>query len=200
MEASTNGRPDAPEVRPPNSEEWSNGAADTMPWVRYRVEYRDATTGSLLLEKESRSHEEVVERHPVVDEPVFELVKTYKSRSVGDSSDTAVPTVLNLGHTKRLKIFSPAIVNALQSVAEYYPLRDLTSNPMVIKYPYAVLARHYDELKSFGQACAAKTPEDMCVKEEHAHAHLELLLKFLDDNIIDDVRQEQQRDKNNTRT
>lgn len=196
MESPSDGGPPPSETLPLQSEGNPNGVADTEPWVRYRVEYRDAITDEILSEKASRNKDDVLESDANNDEPVFELVTRYKTReSVVSTDDTAVPPVLGLGYTKHLNLFSPAIINALQSVVEYYPSQDLTGNPVVVKYPYAVLAHHYDELKAFGQACAAKTPEDRCVREEHANAHLELLLKYLDDTIMEGVRLEQERNK-----
>ena len=173
------------------------------PWVRYRVEYRDNTTGELFSElyaqnqKESLEQEESRDHHHVVmDEPIFELMTVYQARrSAGSTLGESSVSFLTMSHTTHLTIYSPAIINALQSVVKYYPSQDLTGNPLTINYPYAVLAHHYDELDAFREACATKAPDEMCAREEHASEHLALLIKFLDDSVMTDVRLEMERNK-----
>lgn len=196
MDPSSDGGPQPSETPPLQPEGKPPGVAETAPWVRYRLEHRDATTNDVLFEKESRNDDQAVEGHGSIDEPVFEVVTRYKSRKgVGKMDDTADPPVVGVSYKKHLNLYSPAIINALQLVVEYYPSQNLTGNPITVDYPYAVLAHHYDELKAFGEACEAKAPGDLCAREVHACAHLTVLLKFLDDNIMDDVRLEQKRNK-----
>ncbi|MBE3044708.1 hypothetical protein IMZ48_19530 [Candidatus Bathyarchaeota archaeon] len=173
------------------------------PWVRYRVEYRDNATGELISElyaqnqKESLEQEESRDHHHVVmDEPIFELMTIYQARrSVGSTRGESSVSFLTMSHTMHLTIYSPAIINALQSVVKYYPSQDLSGNPLTINYPYAVLAHHYDELDAFRETCATKAPDKMCAREEHASEHLALLIKFLDNSIMKDVRLEMERNK-----
>ena len=94
-----------------------------------------------------------------------------------------------------LNIFSRAIANALQSVVKYYPSQSLTADPIVVKWPYPILVHHYDELNAFRDAAAAKNPQEICVMERDADKHLTLLLRFLDEHVMDGVRAEQERNK-----
>jgi hypothetical protein len=59
---------------------------------------------------------------------------------------------------------------------------------------------HYDELTEFKDACAAKNAEDLCVREKDAQDHIALLLDFLDEHVMQEVRTEQERNKNGSRT
>lgn len=190
--------PKMPSKTEPEVEKAGDGAS---PWVRYRVEYRDALSGELLCEVDARNQEESLDNHPDLDEPIFELVTIYQSRrSVVSAENEDSTSILTLSSTKYLKLYSPAIINALQSVVKYYPSQDLSGNPIIVNYPYAVLAHHYDELDAFRQDCSTKAPSEMCAREQHASEHLAQLLKFLDNNIMEDVRREIERNKKGTKT
>ena len=75
-------------------------------------------------------------------------------------------------------------------MVQYYPSQDLFSNPLVVKWPYPILVHHYDELAAFRDSCAARDPTELCVREADAPEHIDLLLNFLDDNIMTAVRME----------
>ena len=189
------------ESSPPNRR--SAGIADTEPWVRYRTEYRDIHSGAILSRWDTRHREESIGSKGPVDEPIFELVTEWKARmSAGDEDEsfTSSPDLIPLSHTKRLNLYSTAIINALQTVVKYYPSQDLSGSPVTVNYPYAVLVHHYDELATFKAACEAMQPSEMCEREVHASSHLKLLLRFLDETIMEEVRLEQKRNKNGSHT
>lgn len=97
--------------------------------------------------------------------------------------------------TRYLHIYSISIVNALRSVVQYYPGQDLAGDSIVVRWPYPILVHHYDELVRFRDSCTAKAPDDLCVREKDAYEHIVLLLKFLDDEVMQDVKAEQDRNK-----
>ena len=143
----------------------------------------------------------------LVDEPTFELVTEWKARaSAGDSNEIPKATpnpassMIPLSHTKRVNLYSAAIINALQTVVKYYPTQELSGSPVTVNYPFAVLAHHYDELVAFKTACEALHPDEMCEREVHAGSHLKLLLRFLDESIMEEFRLEQNRNKNGSFT
>ncbi|KAI1877844.1 uncharacterized protein JN550_000026 [Neoarthrinium moseri] len=167
-------------------------------WVRYRVEHRHADTDGLI---NSQNVDDFtvgsLEAEPNV--PVFEVVGTYKTSyrySSWSSTDEAPPLTTFSAPTFRMNIYSPAIINALQSVVKYYPSQNLAGDFVDVYWPYPVLVHHYDELTAFRTTCANKKASDMCIREKDADEHLGILLKFLDDNIMKDVRAEQERNRN----
>ncbi|KAK1831670.1 hypothetical protein QBC39DRAFT_350605 [Podospora conica] len=185
----------------PGSPERSNA------YVRYRTEYRDRRTGELLTSRETETPpwQSTTEENEAADEPVFELVTTYQARPLeagrqvdankpGDEANRLAAATLTKPRY-HVNIFSGAIANALQSVVEYYPGQSLTDDPIVVYWPYPVLVHHYDELAAFRDTAVAKDPADKCVMERDAGEHIELLLQFLDTQVMEGVRAEQERHK-----
>ncbi|RYC59099.1 hypothetical protein CHU98_g7106 [Xylaria longipes] len=141
------------------------------PRIRYRVEHRHLEANELI------SHHDT--EGPEVDDDggshgeAFVLVTTYKTRNPLSSTQaigTSPPSY-------SLHLISPAIVNALRSVVQYYPSQDLTGD-IVINWPYAILVHHYDELAQFRDRVAQKDERDLCEREKRAFDDLNLLLKY----------------------
>ncbi|KAK3683413.1 P-loop containing nucleoside triphosphate hydrolase protein [Podospora appendiculata] len=160
------------------------------PWIRYRVELRDQLTDNLLSQRDVNGPNEI-DDDADINMPVFELVTTYQAR--GRDGEKAVLPVSTPSY--HVNIYSAAIIHALHNVVKYYPSQDLFGNPVVVKKPYAVLAHHYDELSAFREECATRDPARRCAREAGAYAHLGLLLKFLDEHVMKDVRVEMERNK-----
>lgn len=205
------------DIQPPPIEQKTEQKGKEDPegaYVRYRIEYRHRTTGELLSQRETESFQVdengVVQDHRPI-EPAFEVITTFHTRVIDASN---VPKGLRRGvpigqrlatmplssPRYHLNIFSPAIINALQSVVQYYPSQSLTGDPVVVPWPYPVLVHHYDELVKFREDVSAKNPEDLCIREKDAKEHLTLLLEFLDEHIMKEVREEQERNKRGVET
>lgn len=201
--------PGPPELKAPTLQ---NGSDDIDQTIRYKVVYRHPRTDKVITTRFTNqlgeeNHDEA-ERHPV-----FEIVTTYKARIVGldgslsssedssDDEDSSFPQRTAFDSpTYHMNIYSPAIINALRSVVKYYPSQDLTGDPVVVHWPYPVLVHHYDELNDFKASCSAKKPEDLCIREKNAPQHITLLLDFLEKNIMEEVRTEQNRNKEGSMT
>ncbi|OIW32701.1 P-loop containing nucleoside triphosphate hydrolase protein [Coniochaeta ligniaria NRRL 30616] len=97
--------------------------------------------------------------------------------------------------TYYLRIYSVAIIHALRSVVKYYPEQDLAGDVIEVYWPYPVLVHHYDELRSFREACAKKDPSELCVRENHLDDPLQLLLNFLDREVMEQVNAEKERNE-----
>ncbi|KPM34603.1 hypothetical protein AK830_g11966 [Neonectria ditissima] len=166
-------------------------------WVRYRVEHRHRTTNELIHQVDTEEFQVEHNASGQLHEPVFELVTTIRTRlveAVSTGGDQVAAPAMR-PPTYHINIYSVAVINAIRSVVKYYPSQDLTGDVLNINWPYPVLAHHYDELAEFGAECA-KEGSDLCVKKRNAKEHIDLLLKFLDDHIMVDVRAEQERNKN----
>lgn len=170
------------------------------PWIRYRTELRHRITGELLYSKDSRvrkGEEDDFSGGTLV----LELITRYDTNSSDFKSDKSSGQQQTswMGQTSAsaptysVKIYSQSIIDALQSVVEYYPSQDLSGTSIEVKWPYAVLVHHYDQLLEFKAKCQGKSPAEMCVREKDAPEHIDLLIQFLDENIMERVRAEQQR-------
>ncbi|KAM7202928.1 hypothetical protein V8F20_004175 [Naviculisporaceae sp. PSN 640] len=200
---------DPSDIPPPQAEHKPATKQKEGAYVRYRVEYRHRITDELLSHRETEgfhADEHDAALNHGLTEPAFEVITTFRTRviesgSSGKGPGPGVPigqqmvTIPLSSPRYHLNIFSPAIINALQSVVQYYPSQSLTGDPVVIQWPYAVLAHHYDELAKFRDDVSAKAPEDICILEKDAPEHLTLLLAFLDEHIMKEVREEQERNR-----
>ncbi len=171
-------------------------------WVKYRVEWRHRATYELLYQKnvedlvtDNQGHDQ--NRH---HGPAFEAVTTFVARRVdaknsNDSELSEPPPVSHIAPSYHLNIHSRSIINALQSVVQYYPEHDLTGDVITVKWPYPILVHHYDELSKFREDCARQEPSKLCARQIDAYDHLGLLLQFLDKHVMADVNAEKERNK-----
>lgn len=168
------------------------------PWVGYRIEYRNRYTGDLISERTYEKGDK--ENDYETDGPVFELITSYRVSTHSLDQKSSMPITSQAQPAYHLRINSIAIINAIQSVVRYYPSQDLSGDSVIIPKPYPVLVHHYDELQQFRRNCASKSAAELCVREVDAWEHLGLLLQFLDDEVMDSVRDEQERNKRGVST
>lgn len=165
------------------------------PRFRYTIERRDRKSDELI----SRSHVPNFEGAATVssDGPVFDFVKTIRVRDIDQKNgqDKTQSSATHLAPEYHIEIHSVAVINALQSVVDYYPFHDLGADPLIVKWPYAILVHHYEELGRFRQECNAKEPDDLCVREKDAYGHIGVLLEFLDEQVMEHVNKEKERNK-----
>lgn len=175
-------------------------------WIGYRVEFEDPLTEEIIYRRTSRTPTtEEPWNITLGNEPIFERVKTYKARSSSDSGlpkskagakrDADPPQALGPAISHRMLIYSAAIINALRSVVTYYPSQDLSGDVLRIDWPYRILVHHYDDLADFREQVNSKSPGDLCVRERDAVEHLNLLIQFLDDAVMSDIRAEAERNE-----
>ncbi len=165
------------------------------PWIRYRVEHRLRYSDEVLAQRETNDFETAVPFEVArVEQPAFEVVTTFRINGLEKTDDESrIPPSALPPPSYHMKIYSSAIINAVQSVVKYYPSQDLTGDALQVKWPYAILVHHYDELTAFRDERVNKDKEELCIREWDAADHLELLLKFLDDHIMSEVRAEMER-------
>lgn len=169
----------------------------TKPWIGHRIEYRNRGTDELISEKvQDPGNQPVVNQ---IDGPIFETITTYKVVPQGGATPSPMFASQSLPHYG-LRIHSIALINAIQSVVRYYPSQDLSGEFITVPRPYPVLVHHYDELQQFRQDCLSRPAADLCVRERQAAEHLRVLLEFLDKEVMEDVRKEQERNKRGLHT
>ncbi|KAI1195290.1 P-loop containing nucleoside triphosphate hydrolase protein [Nemania serpens] len=167
------------------------------PWIKYRVEHRHRETDELISHADG---EEPALNDTLSDDgsnpPAFIFVTTYKTGGLSSPKvrQSSAQSTITSPPLYSLHLISPAIVNALRSVVQYYPSQDLTGD-IVIHWPYAILVHHYDELAQFRDEVGHKDERDLCEREKSLHGDLGLLLQYLDRSVMEEVRKEQERNK-----
>ncbi|KAG6362329.1 hypothetical protein INS49_010559 [Diaporthe citri] len=171
-------------------------------WIRYRTEYRDQKTNSVVWEKNSRTPiDDGPDGIGSMKDPIFEVLTTYRARgdnttekrsSRTDNTEGKDPPPRSFGTPAayKLRIYSTAIRNALNSVVRYYPSQSLAGDVLEIKWPYPVLVHHYDPLVEFREQVLLQEPSDLCVREAHAAEDIQALLSYLDQTVMDDIKAE----------
>lgn len=166
-------------------------------WIRYRTELRHRITGELLHRVDSNMRKNR-EDDSSGEGPILELVTRYDTNTSGFQAENQQATSW-IGQSSAsapaysLRIYSTALINALQAVVEYYPGQNLSGTSVEIKWPYPVLVHHYDQLRDFKVKCQSKHPSELCAREKDAPEHIDHLIRFLDDNIMERVVTEQER-------
>lgn len=186
-----------------NSSE-SSKLGESEAWIRYCIEWRD-------LEDEFKSRHEVTEHDFDMSNPgrgsrrpAFERVAVYRiksssnaessSQSGGRDQDEARP-IPGWLPSYYIRIYSVAIINALRAVVQYYPGQDLSGDFIQIEWPYPILVHNYSKLCSFRETVAKKEPHELCIRERDVDKHLGLLFDFLDTEVMERVKAEQERNK-----
>lgn len=172
---------------------------DYSPNIVYILEYRNINTGDIIFTKEFNEPQAVQDTLVSGNIPVLEVVTEVRSLQKGDLQKDAKlqqpPSVHSVAGTK-LKINSPAIVTALQSVVEYYPGYTFLEESVTIAEPYAILIHHEKELASYRKRFAPGTSlseDQKCERKRDTYEHLGLLEKYLQDRMGPSVLAERQR-------
>ncbi|KAF5500539.1 Lon protease [Colletotrichum siamense] len=176
-------------------DEVAHEAEPANPRVGYRVEYRNRRTNEFI---SHRIHDGTYA--PDIDQtgnPIFEVITSYKVLA-----DTTIDLAVNslALPTYSLRIHSLALINAIQSVVRYYPGQDLSGEYINVPWPYPVLVHHFDELHQFRQDCLSKTRDELCSREKDAAEHLRILIEYLEQEVMKEVREEQERNKKGIET
>lgn len=163
--------------------------------VRYQIEYRSTETYTDLATTSSSQLTEALNVHKG---PAFDVVMV--DYMLGETlaidhrqANISVPLVHGPGRSY-IRIYSKTIANALRSVVKYYPHQELDNLPIKVKWPYAVLVHHWDELERFRAAYDNSFLKDeaKCVMRD-TYDHLGLLIAFLEETMGREVRAEYER-------
>jgi len=172
--------------------------------IRYSTEYRTRGTKDIvhsILHQDEKEFETTnwTKRNRGTESPAFEVLAVYEitpfaahNAKKTSGPEKEAPTTA-VEPTYFLRIYSGAIINALRCVVEYYPQVNLNGDVIELRWPYPLLAHHYDELHKFQERCQATDSSKLCEREEDAAEHLRLLLEYLDTHIMDKVKAEKKR-------
>ncbi|KAH7378244.1 hypothetical protein BKA66DRAFT_466882 [Pyrenochaeta sp. MPI-SDFR-AT-0127] len=180
----------------------------TSPKVRHRVEYRSLKDDTLLYTKDETDGDGTKKLKTVHEGPVFDVVDvnytsetkdTQKSGQNSDKSDgSANPNMdpsVRFGGKQYIRIYSRSIVNALQSVVNYYPYRTVVGHPIDIYEPYAILVHHWDLLEQFREQFNPNNTnfEVGDCEVSDTYEHLGYLLSFMEMEMRGKVNNEYER-------
>ena len=113
-----------------------------------------------------------------------------------DSGEEEEPQTTTRILGTRMKINSPAIITALQSVIDYYPGDCFQECSTTISEPYEMLIYHEEELKIYRDQFHPNRidPEEkLCQRKVHAYEHIGILQKALFELSGKEVEAERQR-------
>ncbi|KAK8072753.1 ATPAse [Apiospora saccharicola] len=161
--------------------------------VGYRTEYRNSITNELIRDETSETPQTGLTGTGHSQDVVFELVKTLLFIPRGSNiaeNQWAVQSVTE--PTYSIRLCSPALVNALRAVVQYYPGQDL-SGDITIQAPYCILVHHYDDLQKYAKERSDRPVETLCLRDHFVMEHMETLIRFLDENVMEGVRAEMER-------
>ena len=120
--------------------------------------------------------------------PALELITNVETNATVDEGkqlEQAPQSVLRV-ESPVLKINSPAIINALQRVVDYYPEQDFSGDSLSVSQPFALLIHHQRELASFRETYApgkVRSENECCEREENTYEHLGVLQKLLQQRV-----------------
>ena len=167
------------------------------PPVLYKVQYFNKEM-DVVFSKENREPMEIQNTLSTLGKSVIEVITDV--RIVGSSAPGTLEkeeprTAISVLGTK-LKINSPAIITALQSVIEYYPGHSFSEDSNTVMEPYAALIHHEEELKAYrGQfdPNTTKSEDELCHRNANAYEHLGILQSVLFERSGTAVEAERQR-------
>ncbi|KAL8827476.1 MAG: hypothetical protein Q9170_007000 [Blastenia crenularia] len=169
------------------------------PHVVYKVQYRNAISGQIVYTRETEGPTGIDSKGPK-QVPVLELITDVDTNATIERTgklEDPPEIVLAVGRPV-LKINSPAIINALQKVVDYYPNQNFSGESIIVPEPFAVLIHHESELASFRETYAPGEPRSQsehCERENDTYEHLGILQNFLQDRVGVSIETERQRYK-----
>ena len=165
--------------------------------VLYKVRYIK-TNGDIAFSKESKEPMGVQNTLSALGQSVIEVITDVQilgSYTTSNDEKEEPQTAISVLNTK-LKINSPAIIAALQSVIEYYPGHNFSEASNTIVEPYAALIHHEEELKTYRDQFSPNTinsEHELCHRNVNAYEHLGILKSVLFERSGMAVEAERQR-------
>ncbi|KAL8921843.1 MAG: hypothetical protein Q9172_003805 [Xanthocarpia lactea] len=173
---------------------------EPKPHIVYKVQYRNVISEQIVYTRESEGQIAIGSQGP--DQlPVLELITDVQTNATlqdGQQLKDPPQSVIDVGKPC-LKINSPAIINALQKVVEYYPGQNFSGESISVPEPFAILIHHESELASFRETYAPGTIQsqtEYCEREKNTYEHLAVLQNFLKQRVGASIAAERERYKN----
>ena len=157
------------------------------PDLVYKVQYRNVMTNQIVYTQESEGPI-VIESKESRQLPALELITDIATNATLEGIEQLKEPPNTAFGVRRaaLKINSPAIINALQKVVEYYPGLDFPGESFLVDEPFHVLIHHESELAAFRENYAPdknRPQSECCDREKNTYEHLGVLQTFLKQRV-----------------
>lgn len=166
------------------------------PPVSYKVSYHNDF--SVLFSKEDKEPIAVQSTLLTSKNAVIEVITDVKVHGPSKywKTEKGEPRAIGTVLRTSLKINSPAIITALQSVIEYYPSHSFSEASNIIAEPYAPLIHHEEQLRVYRDRFhpdKIDSEENICQRNTNAYDHLGILQDVLFERSGREVEAERQR-------
>ena len=184
---------------PPDDVKSTKTSPRQNPGLVYRVQYRNVISDQIVYTRESGGPIVVGIKAPK-QLPALELITDVQTNATLEEDKQLKEPPQSVLRVKNavLKINSPAIINALQKVVDYYPEQDFSGDSVSVSEPFALLIHHQSELASFRETYApgkVRSEDECCEREENTYEHLGVLQKFLEQRVGVSIETERLRHK-----
>ena len=192
---------DAPEIT--ENARINDLKTNTRPSIIYKIEYTNIDTNEVVFARVGDKPLQVQDARDSGETPVLEVITNIRtfwnprddSRNGKQPTDSQPPTA-HSSPMASVKISSPAILNALPMIIDYYPGLSYFGEPITIPEPYAVLVHHEKELAKYRERFAPDVElleEEKCERKAKTYDDLGVLATFLQDTVGASVQAERQR-------
>ncbi|KAL7811886.1 hypothetical protein V8C26DRAFT_215244 [Trichoderma gracile] len=138
--------------------------------------------------------------HPQMERPITSAFDNVDYRSDGyytEEEQYYDPPGTPQAETPVMVIYSEYLINALRAVVRYYPNLNLGGKSVQITAPYRVLYHHRQELSDYRENQPVGHSAEYIETTNH---HIDVLLKFLDESLKDEISKEEERHQLETPT
>ncbi|RFU76758.1 tob3 member of aaa-atpase family [Trichoderma arundinaceum] len=130
--------------------------------------------------------------HPQIDRPITSAFENVDYRSDGyytEDEHYYDPVTSPQADLPHMVIYSEHLINALRAVVRYYPHISLNGKTIQINAPYRVLYHHRRELSEYRD----NQPDAHSAEYAETTAkHIDVLLKYLDESLKDEISKEEE--------
>lgn len=177
-----------------------NESPKLSPHTVYKIQYKSIETRDVIFIKEDtkpitfQSESESESGSPVLEFITDVYISTDSVKKHEKDAGSSVHVLS--ANRPYLKINSPAIINALQSVVKYYPGYDFSQSSICINEPFAILVHHEKELADFRDQYSPnriQKEDEHCERTKNTYEHLSVLQEFLRGRIGASVEREKLR-------
>ena len=189
--------PDVPTVMQSVQEEKTTRLEEPPSPVLYKVHYYNEE-GNFIFSKESKEPAAVQNMLPTLKKAAVEVITDvriigpYKFTAADEQEPQYAVSIIR----NSLKINSPAIITALQSVIEYFPERSFSEDSSFVEEPFSALILHEEELGAYRDLLhpeKIKLEKECCPRNANAYEHLGILRDLLIERLGREVEAERQR-------
>jgi len=163
-----------------------------MKVVETRITWLEAGAPELMI-KDVEPKPEVMATSPVTS-PIAKEVSTEDAgrKQVGDHERIKLPP-FDYQNKPFIEIMSPAVLEALRSVVEYYPGENLVTRNIKVYWPYPMLTHHDEALERYQK----KFEKSSCTKSDcsgrYASEHIGIIREFVHKSTGVSIAEERKR-------